>query len=130
MKRTIEVNDTLEERTQSAINDVKQELLDYLKREDDIEVLPDLGDLDYSGAIHQIVDGSVPIYNSEIADMWYLHGSELEEAYENAGVGENPRENSGMAAIYYYIDNKVGEWYHNEAQEVFDSWKESKQKAS
>ena len=30
-----------------------------------------------------------------------------------------------MAAIYYYIDQKVGAWYDEEAEEVFSTWKDS-----
>jgi len=124
MKRKVEIDDTLEENVDSAIEQVKEELINYLD-ENKPDKLPDLGnDLDYSGAIHEIVDGSVPIHTKEIEDTWYLYANELEEAYEHAGVGENPRENHGMAAIYYYVDAKVWEWYRNEAEEVFEEWKE------
>jgi hypothetical protein len=51
-----------------------------------------------------------------------LYGSDLEEAYENAGVGENPKENNGMAAIYFYISDKVHEWYNENAGEIFNTW--------
>jgi len=125
MKRTIEIDDTLESRVQSAIKDVKTELENYLNNNPDTDSLPCLNnDLDYDGSIHQIVDSSVPVYTYEIKTAWYLHGSELEQAYENAGVGENPMENNGMAAIYFYIMEKVQEWYHNEAEEIFENWKE------
>jgi hypothetical protein len=127
MKRTIEIDDTLEDRTQGAIEEVANALRDYLEENPDTDTLPDLGnDLDYSGTIAEIIDGSVPIYTKEIDDTWYLYGSELEEAYDNAGVGENPRENNGMAAIYYYIDAKVREWYDDGAQAIFDEWLEKK----
>lgn len=126
-KRMIEVDDCLEEQTESAIEDVKQELLNYLEQNPDTDELPCLNnDLDYSGAIHEIIDGAVPIYTSDIEAAWYLYGSELEEAYENAGCGDNPRENNGMAAIYYYISDKVNEWYQNSAEEIFDEWKEKR----
>jgi len=62
----------------------------------------------------------VPIYTKEIKDLWYLYGDEFEAAYENAGVGDNPRENFGMAAIYYYISEKVHEWYNENAEEIFE----------
>lgn len=128
MKRTIEIEDSLQDRVDSAIEDVKQELLSYLS-ENKPDSLPCLNnDLDYSGAIHEIVDGSVPIYTKEIEDTWYLYSSELEEAYENAGVGDNPRENNGMAAIYFYIQEKVGEWYSDNAQDIFDEWQEAQPK--
>jgi hypothetical protein len=127
MKRTIEIDDTLDNRVESAIEDIKSELQNYLKENPDTDSLPCLNnDLDYSGAIHSIVDSSVPVYTHEIKTAWYLHGSELEEAYENAGVGDNPMENDGMSAIYFFIMEKVQEWYSENAEEVFEEWKESK----
>jgi len=53
MKRTIEIDDTLASRVESAIEDVKTELENYAKENPDVEDLPCLdNDLDYSGAIH------------------------------------------------------------------------------
>ena len=122
-KRTVEIEDSLSDNVDSAIEDVKQALLEYLEENPDTDETPDIGnDLDYSGRIHEIIDSSVPIYTSEIEDTWYLYASELEEAYEDAGVGDNPRENNGMAAIYYYIDQKVHEWYSNNADDIFEEW--------
>lgn len=127
MKRTIEIDDTLESWVESAIEDVKSELENYLNNNPDTDSLPCINnDLDYDGAIHSIVDSSVPVYTHEIKTAWYLHGSELEEAYQNAGCGDNPMENDGMAAIYSYIMEKVQEWYSNEAEEIFKEWKEAK----
>ena len=129
--RKIEIEDSLEERVNSAIEDVKAELLSFLDQNPDTDKVPCINnDLDYSGAIHEIVDGSVPIYTKEIEDTWYLHGSKLEEAYENAGVGDNPRENNGMAAIYFYIMDKVQEWYSQNAEDVFENWQEEHSEAS
>ena len=125
VKRTIEIDDTLEEGVGSAIEDVKQALLEYLEEHPGTDEVPDISnDLDYSGLIHECIDSAVPVYTKEIGDTWYLYGSEIEEAYENAGVGENPRENNGMAAIYYYIEEKVHEWYSGNAEDVFSEWKE------
>ena len=124
-KRTVEIEDSLQDRVDSATDDVKAELLSYLEENPDTDETPDIGnDLNYSGAIHEIIDGSVPIYTREIEDTWYLYASELEEAYENAGCGSDSRENDGMAAIYYYIHEQVNEWYSNNAEEIFEEWKE------
>jgi len=91
--RTIEIEDTLPERVEQAIEAVKQELLNYLEENPNQRRTPCISNtLDYSGTIHEIIDSAVPIYTREINDTWYLHGSELEEAYENAGLGHNPRE--------------------------------------
>lgn len=122
MKRTIEIEDTLEEHLETAIEAVKDELLQYLD-DNEPDKVPDLhNDIDYSGGFHEIIDSSVPIYTKEIKDAWYLHGSELEEAYENAGAGSNPRENDGMAAIYFWLSEKVSEWYDDHAEDLFEEW--------
>jgi hypothetical protein len=133
MKRTIEIDDTLQDRVSSAIDDVKAELLSYLEQNTDTDSLPCLNnDLDYSGAIHEIIDGSVPIYTKEIDDTFYLYGSEIEEAFDDAGIGSKEDSSWPMgwkpAAIYCYIQQKVNEWYSNEAEEVFEEWQE-KQRA-
>lgn len=120
-KRTIEIDDVLPDCVDSAIQEVERELREYLADNPDCDETPCLhNDLDYSGAIHEIVDGAVPIYTAQIEAAWFLHGRELEEAYGNAGGGENLRENNGMAAIYYYIHEKVSEWYHDNAERIFD----------
>lgn len=122
-KTTITIDDTLDERVDSAIEDVRNLLFEYLDSNTP-DSAPDYNDLDYSGSIHEIIDGSVPIYTKEIEDAWYLHGREIETAYENAGVGDNPRENDGMAGIYFYIAEKVYEWYDNNAGDLFEEWQE------
>lgn len=120
-KRTIEIDDVLPDCVDSAIQEVERELREYLADNPDCDETPCLhNELDYSGAIHEIVDGAVPIYGGQIEAAWFLHGSDLEEAYENAGCGENPRENNGMAAIYYYIYEKVAQWYERNAEAIVD----------
>lgn len=123
MKRNIEIDDTLEDRIETAIEQVKEALTEYLT-DNEPDDCPDMGDLDYSGTIHEIVDGSVPIYTKEIDDTWYLHKRDLISAYEDAGIGSNPQENDGMTAIYCLIQQRVYEWYHKNAEEVFEEWQE------
>jgi predicted RNase H-like HicB family nuclease len=118
-KRNIEIDDVLPDCVESAVEEVEELLREYIA-ENEADKIPLLGDLDYSGRVHEIVDGACPIYTAEIEGAWFLHGSDLEEAYENAGVGDNPRENNGGAAIYFYIYEKVAEWYMNNAEEIFE----------
>ena len=130
-KRTIEIDDTLQERVDGAIEETKDLLLDYLKENDDTVSLPDLyDDLDYSGRFHEIIDSSVPIYTHEIETTWFLYKNELEEAYENAGVGDNALENDGMSAIYFFIYEQVANWYAINASDIFDEWESKKEKAT
>lgn len=121
-KRTIEVNDVLPDCVDSAIEETKKALIEYLADNPDCDRPPCLSnDLDYDGTIHEIIDGAVPVYTADIEAAWFLHGAKLEEAYENAGVGDNPRENDGMAAIYYYIYERVARWYDENAESICDS---------
>lgn len=129
MKITVEINDTLQERVDGAIEGVKAELLNYLKSNPDTDETPCLhNDLDYSGAIHEIIDGSVPIYTKEINDIFYLHGSDVEKAFDDAGIGEKNDENwpNGWkaASIYSYLEQAVNEWYHANADEIFELFKD------
>ena len=120
MKRMVEIEDVLDSCVESAIESVKDLLEEYVK-ENDSDSLPCLNnDLDYSGSVHEVIDGCVPIYTRIIEDTWYLYKSDLIEAYENAGIGSNPMENDGMSAIFCYIQQKVGEWYNDKAQDIFD----------
>lgn len=128
MKKTIEIDDVLEEQTDSAIDDIKAELLRYLD-DNEPDTLPDWGDLDYSGSLHEIIDGAVPIYTRDIEAAWFLYGRELEEAYSNAGIGDNPRENDGMTALYCYIEAKAQEWWRDNAEDVFTEWQAARNTA-
>jgi hypothetical protein len=125
MERTITIEDTLQENVDNAIEETKEALLAYLKENPELDECPCLfNDIDYNGTFHEIVGGCVPIYTSEIEATWYLYANELEEAYENHGFGDNPRENSGMTAIYCYIYDQVVEWWNDNAEEIFEEWKE------
>lgn len=128
-KITIEINDTLEERVESAIDSVKTELIEYLEANPDQDELPCLNnDLDYSGAIHEIIDGSVPIFTHELEDNWYLHSYELEKALDDAGLysaedlGKLDNDQRMSSAFYCYIQDAVNTWYYEEAPAVFEEW--------
>lgn len=124
-KIQLEIDDTLQGCVDSAIEQVKEALAEYIKDDANLTEPPDLGDLDHNGRIHEIVDGSVPIYTQEIKDIMYLHGDDVNQAFDDAGIGSRDDEGWPLgweaAAIYCYIDQKVREWYSESAREVFDS---------
>jgi len=129
MKRNIEIDDTLDDCVTEAIDAVRAELLSYLEQNQDSDEVPCISnDLDYSGAIHEIIDGAVPIYTQEITDIFYLHGDEVEQAFDDAGIGDK-QDGAGWpmgwkaAAVYCYIESKVHEWYQAEAKDIFEDWK-------
>ena len=121
-KRTVEIEDNLDEIIERAKDDVKQLAIDWIKENGE---KPDLyNDLDYSGQFHEIVDGAVPIYTKEIDDLFYLYGNEFEEAFDNAGIGDKDDKQWPMgwkpAAIYCYIEQEIAEWFNNNIDDIFD----------
>lgn len=120
-KITIELDDDLEERVESAIEEAKEALINYLDQYPN-EDMPD--SLDDFCDPHDIVDSATPIYTRDIETAWFLHGNELERAYEDSGLGNNPRENDGQTAIYAYIVQELGDWFYREAERVYEDWKE------
>jgi len=117
----IDIEDTLQSNVDCAIEEVEKELRSYLEENPEVDSVPCLNnDLDYSGAIHEIVDSAVPIYTKEIKDTWYLHEDKLIEAHSLAGVGGDPHENDGMCAIYFYIQQEVNNWYRINASDIVD----------
>lgn len=122
MKKKIEVEDILEERVEMAIEGVTDMLREYCE-DNKPDELPCLNnDLDYSGHVHELIDGCVPIYNKELDDTWYLHKNVLIEAYENAGIEGDPSEKNSAVAIYCYLQERVNQWYHENAQELFEGF--------
>jgi len=125
-KRTIEIEDNLNEIIESVKYDVNTEIENYIKENED---KPDFSDLDYSGAIHEIIDGAVPIYTYEINNLFYLYGNEIEQAFENAGIGEKNDDDwpSGWkaAAIYCYIEEQLMNDFDDMINELWDKYEES-----
>jgi len=115
MERNIKIEDDLQERIYGAITEVESLIKDFLKENEDWS-----GDsyelfdkLDYNGGITEQIDSATPIYYYNIDGLWYLYKHEFIEAYNNAGLGNDPMENSGMTAIYLYIETQVSNWFYN-----------------
>ena len=129
VKRTIEIEDTLSEIIDSLESDLKEMEIEYLNDNSDLEEAPDLyNDLDYDGRYHELIDGAVPIYTGEITDLFYLYGDDFEEAFDNAGIGDKEDDKWPMgwkaAAIYCYLDQEMADWYRNNAEDIYDEWRE------
>lgn len=117
-ERTITIKDDLKDRVEGVLDEIRDLIRDYIEENsiDDADNL-ELNELDNSGAIHELIDGAVPVYYSDIDALWYLYKDEFTTAYENAGIGSDPLENNGMAAIYCYISEQV---YDNYADVIVD----------
>lgn len=130
--RTIEIEDNLKEIIDSAISDLKDMANDYLDGNSDLEEAPDLyDDLNSNEDFYDLVDMAVPIYTSEINDLFYLYGNKFEEAFDNAGIGEKNNDGWPMgwypAAIYCYIEQELSDWYEEHKDEIFNEWKEKQE---
>lgn len=75
-------------------------------------------DLNYNGRVHEIIDSSVPIWDSEIKDIFYLSGlgEETEEEFEFQFGVESKTDKEWpngwkAAAIYSYIEGQLAQWY-------------------
>lgn len=112
MKRTVEINDTLDERVDSAKDDLRNEFAEFRKENPDM----DPADWEPHDRIHEIADGSTPIYTKEIDDLWWLYAHDLDSAYDDAGIGNRSEDNYRQVAIYCYIEQKL--W--NEARSLMD----------
>lgn len=123
-KRMIEVDDTLADCVQEVTDGIKEAFTEWMDENPDADSAPDLGnDLNYSGRIDEIVDGAVPIYTYEIDTAHFLHGNDLETAYENAGIGDGKEDNWKAVAIYCYLSQEGAGWYEDEKDDLFDAWK-------
>ena len=121
-KRTVEIEDNLDEIIESVQDDVKELAINWIKENGE---QPDLyNDLDYNGSFHDIVDGAVPVYTREINDLWYLYGYDFECAFDDAGIGEKDDDKwpAGWkaAAIYCYIEQEVSEWFSENIDDIFE----------
>jgi len=106
----VEIQDTLNQRVKDTAEEVVDDFLtnmpdtyDELDELAQEEGIPE----DIFDTIISYAASNTPIYTKEIEDTWYLHSCELEQAYENAGIGDNPRENNGMTAIALYIEHEA-----------------------
>ena len=129
MKKQIEIDDTLAEIVAAATDDLEAMLKEYIE-ENKPDSTPCLSnDLDYGGQFNELVDSAVPIYTHEIDTIFYLHRNRVEEAYDNAGIGNKNDDECTcsdwrMVAIYCYIEQELGEWYGKNAEGIFDEWQE------
>lgn len=113
-KTTIEIDDTLEERTQTAREELRDNFVGYLSENVGMVEWDEYYQAQGSDAASEAADSSTPIYNSEIDGIYYLHGPELDAAHADAGLGCN-HDKGGVpsypqCAIYCYISDKAHEF--------------------
>ena len=129
MTTTVQLADRLPEIIESTWDDVVELLKTYFIEHDSSDDFPCLhNDLDYSGAVHELIDSAVPIYNAELSELAYFHhdaamATLVQQFGSDAATGDWP---SGpfMAGLYCLIEEGINEKWHEEAEDLWDSWME------
>ena len=109
-KRTIEIEDDLQERIDGAVDQIVDRAKEYVKDNPDKEydgICDLIDDLDYDGTVHEIIDSYVPIYHYNINGLWYLYSDDFQQAYRDYGIGDGTEDNYPQSAIWCYIDRAV-----------------------
>jgi len=119
-KRTIEIDDDLDEIVSGLCSEVCEDFLDYLEQNPDLDDFDDYYQARGCDFVHEASDSSTPIYYSDIDGLYYLYGSEFDEAYSNAGIGDGSEDNHRQVTIYCYLSEKAFE----EQRRVSDLWDE------
>ncbi len=109
MKRVIEMEDNLQEIVESAEEDIINEFKEKeIIPEEYINIQDMIYKLDYDGTFHEIIDGSTPISQHEVEDLYYLYRNETDSAFEAAGIGDkSDYDNYKQVALFYLIKEKV-----------------------
>ena len=121
MKRTIEIDDTLEDDVSQVKEEVRDDFIEYLELNPDIKDFDEYYQNQGCDRVHEICDSSTPIYYSDIDGLYYLYSDDFEESYKNAGFGDGTENNHKQVAIYCYLSDKAFE-FQNELQKAFDNW--------
>lgn len=113
MKRTIEIDDTLQENVESCQEQLLERLVEYVTDNTDVTDFDEFYQQCAADAVHEIVDSTTPIYHHEINSTYYLHGSDLDEAFDRAGISTRDECNDyAQTAIYCYLSEKTHELMH------------------
>ena len=130
---TIEIETDLSDLVSSTIEEVKRSIAWLLKENEIDETMSkyDIIDvLEYDGTLHEIIDGSVPVYTAQLKALMFVHEFDLMEAFNNAGICtvdevlKNPDSYIlGLegGAIFCYIEQEVNEWINDDLEDWFFS---------
>lgn len=123
MSTTVQLTDRLPELIDSAWQQIVDLLRDYfVEHGGDFPCLHN--DLDYSGAVAEIIDSTVPIYTAELNELAYFHHdaaiAALVDTFGSAD-GDWPL-GTFAAGLYQLIDNGINEKWHEEAEDLWQEW--------
>lgn len=123
MSTTVQLTDNLPEIIDSTWDDVVELLKTYfVEHGGDLPCLHN--DLDYSGAVAELIDSAVPIYTAELNELAYFHHdaaiAALVDTFGSAD-GDWPL-GTFAAGLYQLIDNGINEKWHEQAEDLWQEW--------
>lgn len=125
MPNTATVTDRLPELIKEAWDEIVEALQHYFDNYPE-EDCPDWDDLDRDGSLHEIIDSTVPIYNSDLDELAYFHQREalaaLQEQFGEIS-GEWPL-GPFAAGLYFLIEEAVRGQWDEEAEDLWTRWQE------
>ena len=122
VKRTIEINDSLDERVELCKEEILDDFIEYFLENPDMVDFEEYYQAQGCDYVHECCDSNTPIYYSDIDGLWYLYSSEFEDAYKDVFGDElHESQNYKQVAIYCYLSNASFQ-FMNEIQSLVDDW--------
>ena len=85
---TVEIETDLSDLVSSAIEEIKDTISYLYLKDGSIDETMDkysiVEVLEYDGTLHEIIDGSVPVYTAQLEALMFVHKQVLMEAFEDA----------------------------------------------
>ena len=127
MPDTVQLTDRLPEIIDSVWDDLVELLKQYFIEHDSSDDFPCLhNDLDYSGAVHELIDSAVPIYTAQLNELSYFHHDAAMSALSDRFGSIDGDWPSGpfAAGLYCLIQEALAAKYDEDAEDLWESWTE------
>ena len=122
VKRTIEIDDSLDERVELCKEEILDDFIEYFLENPDMDDFEEYYQAQGCDYVHECCDSNTPIYYSDIDGLWYLYSDFFEDAYKDVFGNElHDSQNYKQVAIYCYLSN-AGFEFLNEMQSLVDDW--------
>ena len=122
VKRTIEIEDDLDERVELCKEEILDNFIEYFLENPDMSDFDEYYQAQGCDYVHECCDSNTPIYYSDINGLWYLYDTDFMDAYSDVFGNElHESQNYKQAAIYCYLSN-AGFQFMNEIQSLVDDW--------
>ena len=116
MEHTVVIKDTLQERVDDTISEVREALYGHFENNPTLYGSPPFATpsfelLDFVIGLNSIIARNIPTQDHEVRGLWYLYSMELEKSYELYQDDANYWKDRGVVALFSYIKEQVSVWY-------------------